>query len=146
MQIRRANILDISPLLAMLYTMHNETEIKVPEINPAKLSVKVNDAINRGAVVVAMNDQNKLLGSIGGIVSSDWWSEETFLADMWFYVYPMHRSSSAAIKLVKEFLKIGQEAKLPVRLGHIFSGDLDRKDKLFERLGLIKAGCVFVES
>ena len=46
----------------------------------------------------------------------------------------------------KEFIKIGQEVKIPVRLGHIFSGDLDRKDKLFERLGMTKAGCVFVES
>jgi len=146
MQIRRANILDISSILAMLYSMHNETELPVPEIVPEKLATKVNEAINRGVVLVALNDQNRLLGSIGGLVSSDWWSEEKFLADMWFYVYPMHRSSSAAIKLVKEFLKIGKDAKLKVRLGHIFSGDLDRKDKLFERLGLTKAGCVFVEN
>lgn len=146
MQIRRANILDISSILAMLYSMHNETELSVPEIVPEKLATKVNEAINRGVVLVALNDQNRLLGSIGGLVSSDWWSEEKFLADMWFYVYPMHRSSSAAIKLVKEFLKIGKDAKLKVRLGHIFSGDLDRKDKLFERLGLTKAGCVFVEN
>lgn len=146
MQIRRANILDISSILAMLYSMHNETELPVPEIVPEKLATKLNEAINRGVVLVALNDQNRLLGSIGGLVSSDWWSEEKFLADMWFYVYPMHRSSSAAIKLVKEFLKIGKDAKLKVRLGHIFSGDLDRKDKLFERLGLTKAGCVFVEN
>ena len=146
MQIRRANILDISSILAMLYSMHNETELSVPEIVPEKLATKVNEAINRGVVLVALNDQNRLLGSIGGLVSSDWWSEEKFLAEMWFYVYPMHRSSSAAIKLVKEFLKIGKDAKLKVRLGHIFSGDLDRKDKLFERLGLTKAGCVFVEN
>ena len=146
MQIRRANILDISSILAMLYSMHNETELPVPEIVPEKLATKVNEAINRGVVLVALNDQNRLLGSIGGLVSSDWWSEDKFLADMWFYVYPMHRSSSAAIKLVKEFLKIGKDAKLKVRLGHIFSGDLDRKDKLFERLGLTKAGCVFVEN
>ena len=146
MQIRRANILDISSILAMLYSMHNETELPVPEIVPEKLATKLNEAINRGVVLVALNDQNRLLGSIGGLVSSDWWSEEKFLADMWFYVYPMHRSSSAALKLVKEFLKIGKDAKLKVRLGHIFSGDLDRKDKLFERLGLTKAGCVFVEN
>lgn len=146
MQIRRANILDLSPLLAMLYSMHNETELQVPDIVPEKISVKVNEAINRGVVLVALNKENRLLGSIGGLVTSDWWSEEKFLADMWFYVYPQHRSSSAAIKLVKEFIKIGQDAKLPVRLGHIFSGDLERKDKLFERLGMTKAGCVFVES
>jgi hypothetical protein len=146
MEIRRANILDLSPVLAMLYSMHNETELKVPEILPEKLAFKVNETINRGVVLVAMTKENKLLGSVGGIITSDWWSEEKYLADLWFYVYPMHRSSSVAIKLIKEFIKIGQEVKIPVRLGHIFSGDLDRKDKLFERLGMTKAGCVFVES
>ena len=37
-------------------------------------------------------------------------------------------------------------AKLKIRLGHIFSGDLERKDKLFTRMGFIKAGSVFVEA
>jgi hypothetical protein len=41
---------------------------------------------------------------------------------------------------------MANDAKLPVRLGHVFSGDLDRKDKFFERLGMIKAGSVFVEA
>ena len=47
--------------------------------------------------------------------------------------------------LVKNFIKLAKEAKLTVRLGHVFSGDVERKDKFFERLGLIKAGSVYVE-
>ena len=34
---------------------------------------------------------------------------------------------------------------MKLRMGHIYSGDLSRKDKFYERLGLIKAGSVYVE-
>jgi hypothetical protein len=40
---------------------------------------------------------------------------------------------------------VGKDAKLKVRLGHIYSGDLDRKDKFYEKLGLVKAGSTYVE-
>jgi hypothetical protein len=33
-----------------------------------------------------------------------------------------------------------------IRLGHVFSGDIARKDKFFERLGLTKAGSLFMEA
>ena len=39
----------------------------------------------------------------------------------------------------------GNSAKLKIKLGHVFSGDIERKDKFFERLGLTKAGSLFVE-
>ena len=50
-----------------------------------------------------------------------------------------------AKNLITDFIKIGKEAKLKIRLGHIFSGDLERKDKFYERLGLVKAGSTYVE-
>jgi len=34
---------------------------------------------------------------------------------------------------------------MKIRLGHLFSGDIDRKDKFFKRLGFAKAGSIFVE-
>ena len=34
---------------------------------------------------------------------------------------------------------------MKIRLGHIFSGDLERKDKFYERLGMVKAGSTYVE-
>ena len=79
------------------------------------------------------------------MVASDWWSEEKHLGDLWFYVTPEARKSNAAFELVREFKKVGQKADIPVRLGHVFSKDLERKDKFFQRLGLQKAGSVFLE-
>ena len=142
--VRKATVLDISSLIFMLNTMHKETKLNVPIINSFKLTNKVNEIIHNGIVLVAVNE-NKLLGAIGGTISTDWWGTEKFLSDLWFYVYPEERKSNIAKNLISDFIKIGKEAKLKIRLGHIFSGDLDRKDKFYERLGLVKAGSVYVE-
>ena len=142
--IRKANILDISSLIFMLDTMHKETELNVPTINSFKLTNKVNEVIHSGLVLVATNE-NKLLGSVGGTICTDWWSDEQYITDLWFYVYKEHRQSNIAKNLIVDFIKNGKKANMKVRLGHIFSGDVNRKDKFYERLGLVKAGSTYVE-
>ena len=51
-----------------------------------------------------------------------------------------------AKNLLQDYIKMSKDAKLKIRLGHIFSGDLERKDNLFKRLGFVKAGSIFVEA
>ena len=142
--IRKANILDISALIFMLNTMHKETELKVPEINTFKLTNKINEILHKGIILVAVD--NKIQGSIAGQICQDWWSEEKYLADSWFYVFPDSRKSNIAKNLIIDFMKIAKEAKLKIRLGHVFSGDIDRKDKFYEKLGLVKAGSIYMEN
>ena len=67
------------------------------------------------------------------------------MGDFWFYVEPKSRNSKIAIKLVKGFIKIGNEANVIVKLGHVYSGDMERKDSFFKRLGLVKAGSLYTE-
>ena len=143
--IRKATVLDISALILMLDTMHKETEVELPKINIVKLVDKVNQLIHTGLVLVSIKD-NKIQGSIGGLISQDWWSDEKFIADAWFYVFKDQRKSDVAKSLLADYIKKAKDAKLKIRLGHIFSGDLERKDKLFTRMGFIKAGSVFVEA
>lgn len=146
MDIRRAAPLDISALVALLVEMHEGTEIPTSPIDSMKMISKINEVVHKGVVLMAVDENNQLMGSVGGMVGKDWWSDQPFLADNWFYVRPEHRKGNVALKLIKNFIKMANDAKLPVRLGHVFSGDLDRKDKFFERLGMIKAGSVFVEA
>ena len=47
MIIRKATILDISAIYYMLTVMHKETEIKVSQINSAKLLDKLNQLIHQ---------------------------------------------------------------------------------------------------
>jgi len=144
MILRKATILDVSAIYYMLTVMHKETEIKVSEINSAKLLDKLNQLIHKGIIIVAEKD-NQLCGSIGGQICQDWWSEEKYVSDAWFYVYKNHRKSTIAKNLLQNFIKVIKEAKMKLRLGHVFSGDIDRKDKFYERMGFVKAGSIYVE-
>jgi len=143
--IRKATILDISAIALMLNTMHKETELEVPKINTVKLIDKINQLIHTGLVLVSVKD-NKIQGSIAGLISQDWWSEEKYIADAWFYVFKDERKSGVAKNLLQDYIKMSKDAKVKIRLGHIFSGDLERKDNLFKRLGFVKAGSIFVEA
>ena len=144
MEIRRATVLDLSALYGMLHVMHNESEHRVSSINSEKGTAAMSSVLHRGVVLVA-EEEGKIVGSIGGMEASDWWSSDKALVDYWFYVYKDYRKSTIAIKLIKKFMDIGKKANIKVKLGHIHGGDTDRKDNFYTRLGLVKAGSTYLE-
>mgnify|MGYP003112240072 CR=1 FL=1 len=144
MEIRKADYSDVSDLYRMLTSMHSQTTLPVSPMRKEKVTDMICSAIGRGVVYIA-TEKNKLLGSIGGMSTSDWWSTDEYLADLWFYVFPEHRKSSIAIKLVKNFINYGKEVKLKIKLGNVYSGDIKRKDDFFNRLGFVKAGSLYME-
>ena len=145
MRIRRAEQTDVSELYNMLTDMHSQTVMPVSPMKKDKVMNMIILAITRGVVYVA-TEKNKILGSIGGMSTSDWWSTDEYLGDLWFYVFPEHRKSNIAIKLVKTFINYGKEVKLKIKLGSVYSGDLRRKDNFFNRLGFVKAGSLYLET
>ena len=145
MRIRRAEQTDVSELYDMLTDMHSQTVLPVSPMKKDKVINMIILAITRGVVYVA-TEKNKILVSIGGMSTSDWWSTDEYLGDLWFYVFPEHRKSNIAIKLVKTFINYGKEVKLKIKLGSVYSGDLRRKDNFFNRLGFVKAGSLYLET
>ena len=145
MNIRRANLDDAFIILLLLKEMHEGTVINIPNIKLECLARKVDNVIKNGIVFVTYNNEGFITGSIGGIYASDWWSDEKHLSDLWFFVSKNYRKSRSALMLVKYFINFAKSIKMSVRLGHVFSGDIERKDKFFERLGFKKAGSVYVE-
>jgi hypothetical protein len=118
MMIRLATVMDLSELYHMLYVMHSETSHNLSPIVSEKLTTAISMSLHRGVVLVAEVDGH-IIGSIGGMETTDWWSDEKYLADMWFFVYKEHRKSTAAIKLVKSFMQIGKDASIRIKLGHV---------------------------
>jgi L-amino acid N-acyltransferase YncA len=146
MEIRWASPFDISSIAALIVVMHKEAEFELATMNSEKLVSQINELVHRGIVLVAVED-GRIVGTIGGRQGLDWWSDEKYFGDLWFYVLKEARSSRTAISLVKRFVKEIKNLSpdIKIRLGHVFSGDCDRKDKFFERLGFKKAGSVFME-
>jgi len=145
MVIRKGSSDDMFSIRDILLEMHSETTLSVPSIDMEKLTYHILYALKHGYVFVAVL-KNKIIGTIGGFTTSDWWSEEKHLADIWFYVSPDNRKSTAGRRLIKEFINVAKDAKMKLKLGHAYSGDIDRKDKFYERLGFTKAGSLFTEA
>ena len=144
MIIRRAVPEDVSEIHKMLIDMYNRIEVPASPLSEKKVLEVIKSAMKKGIVIVA-EVEGKIIGSLGGMANSDWWSDQKHLSDIWFYVSPDKRNSRAAVKLVKCFIKIGKEIKMKVKLGHYYSGDIERKDKFFDRLGFVKAGSLYTE-
>ena len=143
--IRLATVEDLSEIYMMLNVMHSETIEGTSPIDSEKLTSAINNALHKGVVIV-FDVNGKIAGSIAGMETSDWWSSEKYLADMWFFVYKEHRKSNIAAKLIKSFMQIAREAEIKIKLGHVYSGDGERKDKFYERLGLSKVGSLYMEA
>ena len=142
---RLATVEDLSEIYMMLHVMHSETVSGTSPINSEKLTNAISNALHRGVVIIAEVDC-KIVGGIGGMETSDWWSDEKYLGDLFFFVYEEHRKSKIAVNLIKSFMEIGRDAEIKVKLGHVYAGDGDRKDKFYERLGLAKVGSLYMEA
>ena len=129
----------------MLNVMHSDTIKGTSSIDSEKLTAAISNALHKGIVIV-FDVNGKIAGSIAGMETSDWWSKEKYLSDMWFFVYKEHRKSNIAAKLIKSFMKVAKNSEFKVKLGHVYSGDGDRKDKFYERLGLSKVGSLYTEA
>ena len=143
--LRLATVEDLSEIYMMLSVMHSDTIKGTSSIDSEKLTAAISNALHKGIVIV-FDVNGKIAGSIAGMETSDWWSKEKYLSDMWFFVYKEHRKSNIAAKLIKSFMKVAKNSEFKVKLGHVYSGDGDRKDKFFERFGLSKVGSLYTEA
>ena len=100
--------------------MHSGTVDGTSPVDSEKLTAAINNTLHKGIVIVFEVD-GKIAGSIAGLETSDWWSNDKYLADMWFFVYKEHRKSNIAVKLVKSFMQVAKKSKFKVKLGHVYS-------------------------
>ena len=143
--LRLATVEDISEIYMMLMVMHSGTVDGTSPVDSEKLTAAIYTTLHKGIVIVFDVD-GKIAGSIAGLEGSDWWSSKKYLFDMWFFVYKEHRKSNIAVKLIKSFMQVAKKSEFKVKLGHVYSGDGERKDNFYERLGLCKVGSMYTEA
>ena len=147
MIVRPANTFDACQILALLVEMHAEATAPLSPINAEKALTRIVNAIHRGVVLVALSDDQKaLMGSVGGICTVDWYGDAEFLGDLWFYVRREHRSSRAALALMRRFRDAAKQMRVPLRMAVFNGNDVERKDRFFERVGFRKVGGFYTEA
>ncbi len=145
LSIRQAGLGDAEALLALLTQMHGEAAVRHTPISPAKALAHIEAAISGGGVFITEIDR-EIVGSIGGVIATDWWSDTPVFGDKWFYVVPKHRRSRAAHLLFKAFSETARNRGLIRKAGVVDGNEADRKDRFFESFGLVRAGSTYQES
>jgi N-acetylglutamate synthase-like GNAT family acetyltransferase len=138
MQIREATPDDFPALVRLLDQANTE---KGPDFFPPdreKAARYGAHVIENGACYVVEHD-GEIVGSIGCVVNSPWLSSAKYLGDVWTYVRPDARNSSAALLLIRAAKKLAKDLGIPALLG-ILGGrefkdpnELARKVRWYER-------------
>lgn len=76
-----------------------------------------------------------MIGCMGLELRNWFWSEQWTLAEVWTYVAPRARRSSAALRMLKEADKLAKQYAMPFIFGVFTPVDTNRKKRLFSRFG-----------
>ena len=98
---------------------------------------------NVGHMTFGVEDDGKLVGSLGLHRTSPWYSDSEYLADGWFYVLPEYRKTGVGKMLIDAAKNYATEAKLPLIIGVFTSEDADTKAQVMQKLGLTMVGGLF---
>lgn len=79
---------DVPALTELLTSMHHE--IGVGRLDEEKARGAALPIIEKRQCIVALKGE-KIVGSVGLVLTSFWYSRDLFMTDMWFFVHPDHR-------------------------------------------------------
>ena len=130
---------NIAELINLLVLMPDEANTIYPPYNKQLMARYLKGLISSELVLVLFQDQ-KIIGTIGGSITRWWWSESKMLINTFFFVKEEHRTYDNAKKLIMGFNQIAKKNLVPVIMGTSDAKDMERKDMLFEKLGLRKLG------
>lgn len=98
---------------------------------------------NTNQMAFGVEENGKLVGTLGLHRTSPWYSDSEYLADGWFYVLPEYRKTGVGKMLIDEAKKFAEEVKLPLIIGVFTSEDADTKAQVMQKLGLTMVGGLF---
>ena len=93
--------------------------------------------------VFIVEDDGKLIGTIGLNKTSPWYSDAEYLTDGWFYVLPQYRKKGVAGILIEAAKDYAKEKSLPLIVGVFSKEDALGKAGIMNKLGLITVGGLF---
>jgi GNAT superfamily N-acetyltransferase len=98
---------------------------------------------NANQMAFGVEENGKLVGTLGLHRTSPWYSDSEYLADGWFYVLPEYRKTGVGKMLIDEAKKFAEEVKLPLIIGVFTSEDVNTKAQVMQKLGLTMVGGLF---
>lgn len=120
--IRKAVPEDLNAILELLWLMHHENDLShvlPPDVQ--KVTGHVIQALETGWVVVACENDGKVVGALGMVYSTTWWSSAPILQELWNFVHPDHRRGTRhAWQIMKVAEQLVTTSNMPFWMG-VFS-------------------------
>lgn len=144
-RVRPAKEEDLPVLVEMCARLHAESAYKVVAFHSKKLEHVFKSALRNPQQCVFVYERgNDLIGFFFGRVDSYFFSDELAAYDVVFYVEPRHRGSLAAYRLWNAFKGWAKANGARLLWPGISTGvELERTEKFYRGLGLMKVGTVF---
>lgn len=147
MNLRRLNNdeADLKKLLELLIG-HFVPEHKMGSLSAINMSV--NKAVswvihNLDCAAWGVEDDGKLVGSLGLHKTAPWYADSEYLADGWFYVLPEYRKTGVGKMLIEQAKQFATEANLPLIIGVFTNDDAETKARVMQKLGMTMVGGMF---
>jgi hypothetical protein len=105
---------DFTPLWPLLMDMHREQGLF--SLNKEKAARTLGEAIDEGRVLVAISG-GVVTGTFAWVITTLYYSNDRFLADLWLYVKPEHRRSMTAVRLRNAMKADARQRGLPLMAG-----------------------------
>ena len=88
--------------------MPDEADTIYPPYNKNIMAKYLKNVISRELCLILVKD-NKIVGTIGGVLSRFWWSESKILINSFLFILEKHRNFANAKALILGFNKIGEK-------------------------------------
>ncbi|MGE0853855.1 MAG: hypothetical protein AB7O44_30305 [Hyphomicrobiaceae bacterium] len=142
---RRAVDEDFAVIIEMLVEMHKE--IGIFSLSVDKLAQRIRMVLDSGACLLALDDAGEVVGTIGLLVESAWYSEDPVLSDTWIFVRTGKRRLRVFDALIGGARTFSEQTAMPLVICLYALKDHDRKTRLFERYAKrIMTGYLFREA
>ena len=133
---------DARKLFSLLMVMSKDVGLPLPAVSAERVLAQIANVIENGVCYMAEHSGD-LVGAIGLLPETPWWSRENYLADTFFFVRSDKRASKAATKLLRAAKEYAEEKDRPLALTLFTGKDLFRKELFLAHHGFRKVGSLF---
>lgn len=146
MLVRPAGLDDVDTLVSLGQRMHAEGAYGFLPYDQAKVRRRVTGYVTErvDACLLVAEHAGTLTGMLGGYLEEYFFCDERVASDVFVYVDPPYRGTTAAVKLVDAFCAwAAAHGAREVCLGISSGVRTPQVEKFYEKLGFVRAGSIY---
>ena len=135
-RVRIADERDEEALFELCQFLHGENGIftmSEPAVRAVLRKAIIGPVEMRRGIVGVIGERNDLHGAIFLEIGSQWYSDDISLAELFNYVYPQHRKTSASNDLIAFAKKMSDHFGVPLMIGVLSNTRTEAKVRLYRK-------------